>query len=62
MSNKKNIPAKKWKQIRLHPEEEKAVRAFAERHGLSYPTAIRQVIRAGLGKSIIFGIKGEYAE
>jgi hypothetical protein len=54
MSSNKKIPARKWKQIRLHPEEERAVREFAEQSGLSYPSAIRQIIRAGLGKGNIY--------
>ena len=50
MTNRRTkIPAKRWRQIRIHPEEETHIRSLAERYGISYPMAVRQILRRGLG-------------
>lgn len=49
MTRKTKIPAKRWRQIRIHPEEETHIRERAERYGISYPMAVRQILRRGLG-------------
>jgi hypothetical protein len=48
MSHSK-IPAREWKQVRISPEESSAVQRLATAYGLSFPSALRQVIRAGAG-------------
>jgi hypothetical protein len=55
MTTRRNkIPAKRWRQIRVHPEEEALIRARAERYGISYPVAVRQILRSGLGLNSVF--------
>ncbi|NBV52455.1 MAG: hypothetical protein EBR83_02805 [Verrucomicrobia bacterium] len=55
MTTRRNkIPAKRWRQIRVHPEEEALIRERAERYGISYPVAVRQILRTGLGLNSVF--------
>ena len=49
MTRKTKIPSKRWRQIRIHPDEETHIRERAERYGISYPMAVRQILRRGLG-------------
>jgi hypothetical protein len=53
-TRKSKIPAKRWRQIRVHPEEEALIRERAERYGISYPVAVRQILRRGLGLNSVF--------
>lgn len=48
------VPARQWKQVRISPEEVSATAAFGERYGLSFPAALRQVLRRGAGLPCIF--------
>jgi adenylyl- and sulfurtransferase ThiI len=38
----------------VHPEEEALIRERAERYGISYPVAVRQILRRGLGLNSVF--------
>jgi predicted DNA-binding protein len=42
-------PARKWSQIRIHPEEERLINEISKRTGLSRTTTARQLIRKALG-------------
>lgn len=41
--------ASKWRQIRLHPEEEALIREISKRTGLSLTSTTRQLLRKALG-------------
>lgn len=45
----KTPPAREWKQVRIPPQEANAVAAYAAMVGLSFPAALRVVLRQGLG-------------
>ena len=45
----KSTPAREWKQVRIPPDECKAIQSYASGVGLAFPAALRLVLRAGLG-------------
>jgi hypothetical protein len=48
-SRSKSTPARDWKQVRIPPDECKAIQSYAASVGLAFPAALRLVLRAGLG-------------
>lgn len=48
-SRSKPVPAREWKQVRVPPDEAKAIAAYARATGLAFPAALRLVLRQGLG-------------
>jgi hypothetical protein len=61
-SRSKSLPAREWRQVRIHPEECAEVQRLAARLGLAFPAALRQVLRAGLGRPSLVGSKGAKAD
>lgn len=60
--SKSVLPAREWRQVRIHPDDAAEVTRLATRLGLAFPAAMRQVLRAGLGKASVLaptGAKGE---
>ena len=58
----KTPPAREWRQVRLHPDEAADIQRLATRLGLAFPAAVRQVLRAGLGRPSLVGAKGAKAD
>ncbi len=54
----KSVPAREWRQVRIHPEETADIQRLAARLGLAFPAAVRQVLRAGLDKPNLVSPKG----
>jgi len=48
-SRSNSTPAREWKQVRIPPAEEKAIQSYAASVGLAFPSALRLVLRHGLG-------------